>query len=232
MGYASIIALDLGKFKTVACVMDAADRSHVFETIEMSPATLHDLLARHATTAHPAQTHVVFETCDCAGWVYDVCAALGLTAHVVAAHGEAWQWRRVKRKTDRDDALKLARLALLDQLTIVHMPSPERRQRRRLILHRRSVVSRRTQSRNAIRSIFSQQGIALARGGKQWTRAGLAQLRAHARPLAACDDALDLWRGRLQVELDLMAATDAQLTVLDRKLDALASSDHRVRLPL
>ena len=104
MGFASIIALDLGKFKTVACVMNAADRSHVFETIEMSPATLHDLLARHAATADPADTLVVFETCDCAGWVHDVCAALGLGANVVAANTEAWQWRRVKRKTDRDDA--------------------------------------------------------------------------------------------------------------------------------
>jgi len=43
---ARIIALDLGKFKTVACVMNAVDRSHVFETIEMSPTAVHDLLAR------------------------------------------------------------------------------------------------------------------------------------------------------------------------------------------
>jgi len=209
-----IIALDLGKFKTVACVMNVADRSHVFETIEMSPAAMHELLARHATD--PAgETLVVFETCDCCGWVYDLCAAVGVAASVVAANSEAWQWRRVKRKTDRDDALKLAKLALLDQLTIVHMPSPVQRQKRRLILHRRSVVAgqppnpapvaRRTQSRNAIRSIFSQQGIALVRGTKQWTRAGIEQLRAHARPLAECLDALDLWRGRLHAELQLMA---------------------------
>ena len=163
MGIRRIIALDLGKFKTVACVMETADRSHVFETIEMSPAAVHDLLSRHATADDPADTLVVFETCDCCGWVYDICMALGLPAKVVAANTEAWHWRRVKRKTDRDDALKLAKLALLDQLTVVHMPTPAQRQKRRLILHRRSVVARRTQSRNAIRSIFSQQGIALAR---------------------------------------------------------------------
>jgi transposase len=224
-----IIALDLGKFKTVACVMDAADRSHAFETIEMSPAAVHDLLARHATD--PAdQTLVVCETCDCCGWVYDQCRALGLAAKVVAANTEAWHWRRVKRKTDRDDALKLAKLALLDQLTVVHMPTPARRQRRRLVLHRRSVVARRTQSRNAIRSIFSQQGIPLARGGKQWTKAGVEQLRAHARPLADCDDELDLWRGRLHAELQLMADADAQLKAFDAKLDALSASDDRVKL--
>ena len=38
MGFAKIIALDLGKFKTVACVMDVSTRAHAFETIEMSPA--------------------------------------------------------------------------------------------------------------------------------------------------------------------------------------------------
>jgi transposase len=229
MGSRRIIALDLGKFKTVACIMNAADRSHVFEAIGMSPAAVHDLLVRHA--ADPtADTLVVLETCDCCGWVYDLCAALGLPASVVAANSEAWQWRRVKRKTDRDDALKLAKLALLDQLTIVHMPSPAQRQKRRLILHRRSVVARRTQSRNAIRSIFSQQGVALVRGSKQWTIAGVEQLHEHARPLAECEDLLDLWRGRLHAELQLMADADAQLKSFDRKLDALAKEDPRVEL--
>jgi transposase len=229
MGLRRIIALDLGKFKTVACVMDAADRSHVFETIEMSPTAVHDLLARHAT-GPAGETRVVFETCDCCGWVYDLRVALGLTANVVAANAEAWQWRRVKRKTDRDDALKLAKLALLDRLTVVHMPSPAQRQRRRLILHRRSVVARRTQSRNAIRSIFSQQGIALARGTKQWTKAGVEQPRQYARPLADCDDPLDLWRGRLHAEPQLMADADAQLKAFDRALDALSAKDERVTL--
>ena len=46
MGFAKIIALDLGKFKTVACVMDGASGAHAFETIEMSPAGVHDLVER------------------------------------------------------------------------------------------------------------------------------------------------------------------------------------------
>jgi transposase len=142
---------------------------------------------------------------------------------------ERWRWRKVKRKTDKDDALKLARLALLGELPpAVHMPAPAQRQKRRLMLHRRSVVTRRTRSRNAIRSIYSQQGLPLAKGNKQWTRAGVAQLRADARDLDACDDALDLWRGRLHAELELMNAADAQLKVLDKKLDALA--DERMTL--
>jgi len=228
MGMSRIIALDLGKFKSVCCVMDTATRRHQFETIEMSPQHLHDLVAKHVTQ-QPADTLVVFETCDAAGWVHDACAALGVTVTVTHANGEAWQWRRVKRKTDRDDALKLAKLALMDQLPAVHVPSPEQRQKRRLILHRRSVVTRRTQSRNAIRSIFSQQGLALARGGKQWTKAGVQELNTYAKPIAECA-VIDLWRGRLAVELSLIEAAEAQLKVLDAKLDELSAADDRVKL--
>lgn len=228
MGYEKIISLDLGKFKTVACLMDTATRQHVFETFAMSPANLHELLVKH-TTAEPQRSLVVFETCDTAGWVHDVSSALGVATLCTHGNGQAWQWRRVKRKTDRDDALKLARLALMDQLPAVHVPAPEQRQKRRLILHRRSVVSRRTKSRNAIRSIFNQQGLALVRGNKQWTQAGLEQLREHARPIGQCD-VLDLWRGRLQVELDLIEATEKQLKALDAKLDELFADDAGVQL--
>jgi len=91
------------------------------------------------------------------------------------------------------------------------------------------VVNRRTRSRNAIRSIYLQQGLTLARGSKQWTRAGIAQLTADARPI--CDCAIDdLWRGRLHVELTLMAAVDAQLKLIDARLDELAKTEPRIAL--
>jgi len=235
MGYATILGLDLGKFKSVCCVMNAATGTHAFATAATTPAALHELLVRLAAGADPAQTLLVIETCDAAGWVHDLAVALGVTVTVIHTSGdERRRWRRVKRKTDRDDALKLARLARLGELPQppVHVPAPARRQHRRLVLHRRSVVTRRTQSRNAIRAIYNQQGLTLARGNKQWTRAGLAQLRADARPLEGCDDvdALDLWRGRLHAELALMDAADAQLRVLDARLDQLADTDPRVAL--
>ena len=233
MGYATILGLDLGKFKSVCCAMDAATGAHAFETVQTTPAALHELLVRHGGDDDPAHTLLVIETCDAAGWVHDLAVALGVTVTVIHTAGdERWRWRRVKRKTDRDDALKLARLARLGELPQppVHVPAPARRQHRRLVLHRRSVVTRRTQSRNAIRAIYNQQGLSLARGNKQWTRAGLAQLRTDARPLETCADALDLWRGRLHAELALMDAADAQLRVLDATLDRLADTDPRVAL--
>lgn len=233
--FEKIVALDLGKFNSVACVYDAATHEHVFRSIAMSPQTVHDLLSEHAGR-DPSRTLVIFETCDAAGWVHDLAAALGLTVVVANPCDEAWRWRRVKRKTDRDDALKLVRLALVNQLRSVHVPSPDQRQRRRLIGQRKSLVERQTQVKNAIRSIFSQQGLshALPRGHKLWSKVGVAQLlSAHARPLAACE-VDDLWRGRLHVELELLdALLDAlskQIALVDKKLDELGRCDARVKL--
>ena len=42
--------------------------------------------------------------------------ALGIAVAVANCAHEAWRWTRVKRKTDKDDALKLAKLAVLGQL--------------------------------------------------------------------------------------------------------------------
>ena len=240
MGLRRIIALDLGKFKSVCCAMDAATGRHAFETLPSTPAAIDDLLRRHAAAAAAASSSadgeeilLVIETCDVAGWVHDLGRATpGVAVTVVHTQGdERWKWRKVKRKTDRDDALKLARLARLGELPQppVHVPSPQRRQWRRLIVHRRSVVNRRTRSRNAIRSIYLQQGLSLARGNKQWTRAGIAQLTADARPIQDC--AIDdLWRGRLHVELTLMKAVDDQLKLVDAKLDELARTESRIAL--
>jgi transposase len=226
MSYSTILAIDLGKFKSVLCIMDVATRTHRFATIESTPDLIRQAIDQHRSV-DPPQTLVVFESCDTCGWVHDSIVDLGVAIVIVNANDERWRWQRVKRKTDQDDALKLARLALLDQLPTVHLPDPQQRQRRRLMIHRRSIVSRRTQCRNAIRSIFSQQGIALARGQKQWTVAGLAQLQSHAQPIEDCS--IDqLWKGRLNSELLLMASINTQLKSLDHKLDELA--DPRMKL--
>ncbi len=230
MSYETIIAIDLGKFKSVVCVMDVPARQHRFETIATTPAAVHELLARQATK-DPSSTVLVIEACDAAGWVHDLSVAVDLCVKVANCCHEAWKWRKVKRKTDRDDALKLAKMMLLDQLPTVHMPDAQHRQRRRLIQHRRSLVGRRTQCKNAIRSIFSQQGLTehLPRGSKAWTKPGIAQLRAHARDLSGCT--LDnLWRGRLHVELQLLEAVSAQVRLVEQKLDELLDEDASAKL--
>ena len=77
MGYLTIVALDLGKFKSVLCVMDVTTRTHRFSTVESTPAGIRDAV-RPLVSSDPAQTLVVFETCDTCGWVHDEVAPLGV----------------------------------------------------------------------------------------------------------------------------------------------------------
>jgi transposase len=230
MSFDSIIALDLGKFKSVACLLDVGTRRHCFETIDTTPQRLHDLLAAHVTP-DASRTLLVVECCDTAGWVHDLAMSLGVAVKVANCRHEAWRWSKVKRKTDKDDALKLAKMTLNEQLPAVHMPSPQKRQKRRLILHRRSLVAQRTRCKNSIRSIFSQQGLThkLPRSTKAWTKAGIEQLTADARPLEECD-MNNLWRGRLHLELQLLEMLHQQILATERKLDELAREDPQVKL--
>ncbi len=224
--YDRIVAVDLGKFNSVLCVFDPATAAHAFASFASDRRTVHDRLAEHAT-ADPKRTLVVFETCESAGWVHDVASGLGLSVAVANPSNEAWRWTKVKRKTDRDDALKLAKMASMNQLPTVHMPGPQQRQRRRLVHHRRALVERRTRVKNQVRSIFGQQGLPLPRGGKCWTKAGVKQLADEARVLGECG-VDDLWRGRLHVELAMLAEVDKLVAEVDHKLEDLA--DDQVRL--
>lgn len=225
----TILALDLGKFNSALCVYDPATHAHHFESLATTPQTIHDLLAKHQTS-DPAHTLLVIETCDVAGWVHDIATALGIAVAVANPAHEAWRWTRVKRKTDKDDALKLAKLTVLGQLPTAHMPSPQQRQRRRLVHYRRVLVDRRTQIKNQIRSIYSQQGLSLPARGKAWTRIGIRQIAEEARRFAECSSIDDLWRGRLFVELHLLESISQQIEQVDQKLDTLGAADARVQL--
>jgi transposase len=224
-----ILALDLGKFNSVLCVYDPATHDHHFLNVQTTPQTIHDLLIAHQAD-DPAGTLLVIETCDVAGWVHDIAVALGIAVAVANPAHEAWRWTRVKRKTDKDDALKLARLVVLGQLPTAHMPSPAQRQRRRLVHYRRVLVDRRTQIKNQVRSIYSQQGLSLPKRAKAWTKAGITQIAIEARPLNECESVDDLWRGRLHVELQLLEQLNEQIDQVDAKLDALGAKDPRVQL--
>ncbi len=63
MSYQTIVALDLGKFKSVLCVMDVATRTHRFLAVESTPELIRQVVRQHCSL-DPAQTQVVFETCD------------------------------------------------------------------------------------------------------------------------------------------------------------------------
>ena len=219
---APILALDLGKFKSVACVLDPSDGAHRFETIATNPSSVHDLIVE----IKPAR--LVIEACSIAGWVHDLACSLGITVQVVNANGEAWDWRKVKRKTDREDALKLARLSLMNQLSLVYMPKPQVRQWRMLIKYRHRLIDRRTGIKNTIRSILDSQALTMPTRTAGWTQASIAELKKLSRPLSRCG-VEELWKGELHLELRGLREIQKLIEEADRKLTQLAAADARVK---
>lgn len=217
-----ILAIDLGKFKSVACRYDPAGGTHAFETIATTPSAVHDLLVAASASV------LVMEACSVCGWISDLAESLSIDVRVANANGEAWRWKRVKRKTDRDDALKLAKLCAAGQLPLVHVPKLSVRQHRSLIKHRHAMIDRRTGIKNTIRSLLDAQGLSLPGRSRGWTTESINELKKLARDLAACD-ADNLWRGQLDLELRLLEQVQQLIKEADKKLDALAAKDDRVR---
>jgi transposase len=219
-----ILALDLGKYKTVACEYEAENGRHRFHTILTNPAMLQQLVLQ----VQPDQ--VVLEICNIAGWICDLLQGLGVMVQVANTSDDAWRWRKVRRKNDRGDALKLAQLAAVNQLREVYIPSLTIRQWRALIAFRQQLVRRRSKVKNHIRDLLVSEGQLLPRGAKCWTQLGQAHLEALARPLAAVADLRELWRGQLEIELRQLQALQEEIEKVEEKLHAMASADARVAL--
>ncbi len=93
----TILGLDLGQFKSVACLYDPNSQEARDRTITTDPDSLRPFLHGHRPDL------VVFETCTIAGWVADLCGELGLPCRVADPNNDAWRWSKVQRKTDRRD---------------------------------------------------------------------------------------------------------------------------------
>jgi transposase len=218
-----IFAIDLGKYKSVACDYDPATAEVAFATFDTSRDELRHRLAR----ARPAV--VVIEACALSGWVHDLCAELGVACRVANTASEAWKFQHAKRKTDRDDALRLAQLQALNQLPAVVVPPKPVREWRALIAHRQALVARRVTLQNRLRATLLVQGLPAPRGHRAWTAAGLAEWAARARPLEECAGG-ELWRGRLHSTLAEYGQVQEQVAALEAALDDIGRQSRSVRL--
>lgn len=218
-----ILAIDLGMSKSVDCLLDTATGAYRFGGAATTRAAWRQRLLRLRPDL------VVVEACPLAASMHDLIRELGLDVIVADTTQDAWRWKNVKRKTDRDDALKLARLAALGQLNRVHIPAPAMRQRRRLVEQRRSLVSEQTRCKNRIRALLVMQDLRLPRGKNGWTQKELERLSGLARQLADCS-VDELWRGMLHLELRRLEHLRHLRVELDTKLNALAAADPRIEL--
>jgi transposase len=174
---------------------------------------------------------VVIEACAMSGWVHDLCVGQGVPCKIANTATEAWKFKHVKRKTDKDDALRLAELEAMGKLPTVTLPPKRTRQWRGLITMRQRLLGQRVAIQNQIRAGLLSQGLPAPRGHRAWTELGLQGIEQYARPLAECA-AEELWRGMLSVALlgyrhvlTLIAEVEARLNALGQANEAVQILD-------
>jgi transposase len=216
-----ILALDLGKHKSVLCRLDTATGKETYGKVDTTPAAMHDLI----TKENPGR--VVFEIGTPAGWLHDLCVTLGVRVDVVNPFDERWSWKKVKIKTDRTDAQKLAKLAQMDELPTVKIAPRDQRQHKKLIAYRHSLIQRRTEHQNLLRSTCEAEGILLPAGHKAWTQEGIEIIRSHARPMSQCK-MTDFWRGIVHEELRALESESEQIKRTEKLLEKTARKDDQI----
>ena len=106
---------------------------------------------------------------------------------------------RSKKKNDRADALKLAKLLYVGEVPQVHVPAADVRAWRELITFRKRLIEKRTRAKNGLRCLLRSLGIDPPREFGLWTRRGIAWLGA----LALASSLHRIKRNMLLHELEL-----------------------------
>jgi transposase len=217
----TILAIDLAKARSLFCWHDVVRGTQRWRTIPSTPRAFHDALTRETVD------RVIIEVCDMAGWIKDLCEGLQIPLQIANGNTEGWRWRNVKKKTDKDDTLKLVSLSLTDQLPTVNLPDRPTRQWKSLILYRQKLIERRTRIKNRIHALLVSEGRAISGGRQAWSDASLAELCRLAKPIQGCA-MNDLWQGQLHMELNGLDDLNHAVEQLDQKLNELGARDARV----
>ena len=101
------------------------------------------------------------------------------------------------------------------------------REYRSLIKYRKQLVGYENRLKNSIRAVFANRGIPISRGAQTWYT-GRELVDSHRKSLMDCSGE-ELWRGELDQLLSQLDQVGELLKTTERKLDAMAKADQRVK---
>jgi len=168
------IGLDTHYRTSTMCILDHQGKKVKNETIRGGRAKL---LNRLDKIDKPFE--ICFEASCGYGPLYDELAKRA--RRVLMAHpGHLRLIFRSKRKNDRVDAEKIAKLLYLDEVPTAYVPDQDVRQWRELIEFRRQLVDKQTACKNQIRALIRSHGLQAPQS--LWSRKGLAWLAEQKWP--------------------------------------------------
>lgn len=177
------VGLDVHKDSIDIAVAEAAREAAVrhLATVAGGSLAVTKALRRLISAGH--ELHVVYEAGPCGFALARHFAGLGWRCDVVAPSSiPRPSGERVK--TDRRDAMKLARLARVGELTAVRVPDSADEAIRDLVRGREDAVREQRNARHRLKALLLRNGIAYS-GRSSWTAAHLRWLATVALPHAA-----------------------------------------------
>jgi len=171
------IGLDVHYSSSTFCILEENGQEVQCETVR---GHWPKLLERLRTVERPWT--ICFEATCGYGYLYRELSSMA--ARVAVAHpGQVRLIFRAKRKNDRIDARKLAKLLYLGEVPEAYVPGQDVQSWRELIEHRRRMVDRQTTCKNAIRSLLRSHGKIAPKG--LWTKKGLKWFQEEPLPTPA-----------------------------------------------
>ena len=208
------VGLDVHYRTSTYCILNAHGRELKCETVRGHWPKLLDRLA-----TIKGKWTVCFEASCGYGYLHRELSRM--TKRVVVAHpGQLRLIFRSKRKNDRVDSRKLAKLLYLDEVPPVYVPGEDVQSWRELIEHRRRVVDRQTACKNAIRTLLRGHGIIAAKG--LWTKKGLVWFGQLPMPTPASGLKRDMLLAELAYTKRLVRTATKSLDEMGRRQPAVA----------
>lgn len=206
------VGLDVHQKRSSLCILDGDGKLVKRLEVKGPWPRLFEAVERQV----PRPFAVCYEASCGYGHLHDRLARVA--ERVVVAHpGQLRLIFRAKRKCDRVDGEKLAKLLYLDAVPAVHVPGVDVRAWRGLVNYRRKLVGRRAAAKTQVRALLRGLGVeGVPRG--LWAAKGVAWLKGLA--LASAAD-----RVRLDVMLDDLAELGERVARVEAELDRIAA-DH------
>ena len=158
------VGLDVHLRQSSLCVLDTNGRKLFSRTVKGRwPEVVKELTKIRGRGRSRRTLSVCFEASTGYGALYE--RLQDVAERVVVAHpGHLRLIYRSKRKNDRVDAEKLAKLLFLDEVPTIHVPRIEVRSWRRMINHRHKLVNERVRVKTGLRAMLRSHGVAPPKG--------------------------------------------------------------------
>jgi transposase len=214
------VGLDVHMRSIAVCILNAEGKQ--VKEFSLKGGGREDLTVKLAALGD--KVRVCYEASCGYGHLFDRLARLPNVERVIVAHpGQLRLIFRSKKKSDRVDAAKLARLLFLDQVPEIYVPSLDVRAWRAAIEFRRKEVDKQTRCKNQIRALLRTYGIMSPHRKALWTRKGLQWLESLEFPTP-------LAKFHLASLLSELAGCRTRLREVEQELDRVGQAHAGVQL--